>query len=77
MFALQVLEAVLQTYPKDATSYDVLSRRAVIHSLEAESQLTELLLRSVSSCLSLPTELTKAKKTRCSPPVAPTTMLIA
>lgn len=42
---LQVLEAVLQNYPKDATSYEVLSRRDVIHSLEAESGLTELLLR--------------------------------
>lgn len=40
-----MLEAVLQNYPKEPTPYDVLSRRDVIHSLEAESKLTELLLR--------------------------------
>ncbi|CAM9236271.1 unnamed protein product, partial [Ectocarpus fasciculatus] len=47
--SLKVLEAVLQNYPKDATSYEVLSRRDVIHSLEAESGLTELLLRELES----------------------------
>lgn len=40
-----MLEAVLQNYPKDATSYETLPRREVIHRLEAESGLTELLLR--------------------------------
>ncbi|CAN0516944.1 unnamed protein product, partial [Ectocarpus sp. 12 AP-2014] len=47
--SLKVLEAVLQNYPKDATSYEVLSRRDVIHNLEAESGLTELLLRELES----------------------------
>ncbi|CAM9294212.1 unnamed protein product [Scytosiphon promiscuus] len=47
--SLKVLEAVLQNYPKDATSYEALSRREVIHRLEAESGLTELLLRELEN----------------------------
>lgn len=44
---MKVMEAVLQNVPKeDATTYEGLSRSEVIHGLERESGLTELLLRS-------------------------------
>lgn len=43
---MKVMEAVLQNVPKeDATTYEGLSRSEVIHGLETESGLTELLLR--------------------------------
>ena len=43
---LKVMEAVLQNVPKDdGTAYEGLSRSEIIHGLELESGLTELLLR--------------------------------
>lgn len=36
---------MLQQLPKDATSYERLSRSDAIHDLEAENGLTDLLLR--------------------------------
>lgn len=42
---VQVMEAVLLHFPKEATTYERVSRSNIIHDLEAENGLTELLLR--------------------------------
>ena len=44
-FPLKVMEAVLQNVPKEDATYEGLSRSDIIHGLEVESGLTELLLR--------------------------------
>lgn len=41
----KVLEAVLQHIAKDTSSFKLIPRGDIIHALEAENGLTELLLR--------------------------------